>query len=104
MICKKHNWETQLIGEHKLGTVCANCGILKNKLNIMENENREITNPNQNEKPLTKRMAEEILNLLLDQVSLLIDKIIIPTQDEPDVKFWRDIKKEIQNLMEKIKD
>lgn len=27
-VCK-HNWETQLIGPHKIGTICTNCGILK---------------------------------------------------------------------------
>ena len=27
-VCK-HNWETQLIEPHKLGTICTNCGILK---------------------------------------------------------------------------
>lgn len=37
-MCKKHNWETQLIGEHKLGTVCTKCGILKKELDKMDNE------------------------------------------------------------------
>ena len=37
-MCKKHNWETQLIGEHKLGTVCTKCGILKKELDKMNNE------------------------------------------------------------------
>ena len=39
-ICKKHNWETQLIAPHKLATICTKCGILKIEWN-KKNDNRK---------------------------------------------------------------
>lgn len=75
-------------------------------------ENQELINPNRSVKKLEVIKAEEILHLLLDEnnnttlenrISLLIDKIIIPTQDEPDVKFWTDVKKEVFVLIKNSK-
>jgi len=59
--CKKHNWETQVIGEHKLGTVCTKCGILKTEFDNME-KNDENINLTLDIENLSKEQQESIKN------------------------------------------
>jgi hypothetical protein len=44
----------------------------------------------------------EFNDKFLNTVSVIIDDFIIPTCDEPDLNFWRNVKLEVTNLYEEL--